>query len=114
RLSDPPRRIRRELVALAVVELLDGADEADVPFLDQVEEAHAATDVLLGDGHDETKVRLGQVVPGIVALLDELVGKTAQRALLIGVELCELVEMLDENVAELGAEHDELAETLRP
>src|SRR5207237_1088034 len=53
RLTDPPRRVRRELVSLAVVELLDRTDEADVPFLDQVEEAHAAADVLLRDRHDE-------------------------------------------------------------
>src|SRR5207237_5859214 len=109
RLSDPPRRVRRELVPLAVVELLDRADEADVPFLDQVEEAHAAADVLLRDGDNETKVRLGQVVPRVVALLDELVGETAQRALLVRVELRELVELLDEDVAQLGTEHDQLA-----
>src|SRR6266851_6074607 len=52
-LPDPPRRVGRELVPLAVVELLDRADETDVPFLDQVEEAHAAADVLLCDGHDQ-------------------------------------------------------------
>src|SRR5690606_5968120 len=33
RLPDPPRCVGRELEALAVVELLDGPDEADVPFL---------------------------------------------------------------------------------
>src|SRR5207237_7084016 len=112
RLADPPRRVRRELVTLAVVELLDGADETDVPLLDQVEEAHAAADVFLRDGHDKTKVRFGQVVASIVALLDELVGETAQRSLLVRVELRDLVEVLDENVAQLRAEHDELAETL--
>src|SRR6266571_891321 len=112
-LSDPPRRVRRELVSLAVVELLDRADETDVSFLDQVEEAHAAADVLLRDRDNETKVRLGQVVPRVVAFLDELVGETAQRALLVRVELRELVEVLHENVAKLRSEHDELAETLR-
>src|SRR5438552_1088962 len=112
RLADPPRRVRGELVALAVVELFDGADETDVPLLDQVEEAHAAADVLLRDRYDESKVRLGQVVASVVALLDELVGETAQRALLVRVELRELVEMLDEDVAQLSAEHDKLAETL--
>src|SRR6266508_737463 len=58
RLPDPPRRVGRELVALAVVELLDRADEADVPLLDEVEEAHAAADVLLRDGHDEAEIGL--------------------------------------------------------
>src|SRR6266851_4276367 len=76
-LSDPPRRVGRELVALAVVKLLDGANETDVPFLDEVEEAHAAADVLLRDRHDETEVGLGQVVTRVVALLDELVGEAA-------------------------------------
>src|SRR5437660_2780457 len=33
RLADPPRRVRRELVTLAVVELPDRADEAGVPLL---------------------------------------------------------------------------------
>ena len=41
RLADPPRRVRRELVALAVVELLDRADQAERALLDQVEEARA-------------------------------------------------------------------------
>src|SRR5207244_13614055 len=97
RLADPPRRVCRELVALAVVELLDGADEADVPLLDEVQEAHAAADVLLRDRHDETEVRLGEVVPRVVALLDELVGKAAQPALLVRVVAHEKIEVLHED-----------------
>ena len=42
RLPDPPGRVRRELVAAPVVELLDGADQAERPFLDQVEEGQPA------------------------------------------------------------------------
>ena len=38
RLTDPPRRVRRELEPAAPVELLDRADEPDDPFLDQVEQ----------------------------------------------------------------------------
>ena len=41
RLPDPPRRVGRELVAAAPVELLDGAHQAEVALLDQVEEQHA-------------------------------------------------------------------------
>src|SRR5215211_1973053 len=37
RLADPPRRVGRELVAAPVVELLDGADEAQRALLDEVE-----------------------------------------------------------------------------
>src|SRR2546423_13481328 len=44
-LADPPRGVGRELVALAVVELLDGADEAERALLDQGEEREAAAKV---------------------------------------------------------------------
>src|SRR6266487_4621936 len=36
RLTNPPGRVGRELVAAAPVELLDGADEAEGAFLDQI------------------------------------------------------------------------------
>src|SRR6266446_6931337 len=68
-LTDPPRRVRRELVALVVVELLDRADQAHVAFLDQIEERHAAPDVLLGDRHDQPEVRLGQPLLRLVSAL---------------------------------------------
>ena len=70
-LPDPPRRVGRELEALAVVELLDGPHEADVALLDQVEQGDAAAGVLFGDGDDEPQVRLGKVGLGPpVAALD--------------------------------------------
>ena len=59
-LADPPRRVRRELVALRVIELLHRADQAEVPFLDQIQEEHAAPDVPLRDRHDEAKVGLDE------------------------------------------------------
>src|SRR5690242_1878992 len=58
RLPDPPRRVGRELVAAAVLELVDRLHQADVAFLDQVEELKAAIGVFLGDGDDEAEVRL--------------------------------------------------------
>src|SRR3990170_4196486 len=64
RLADPPGGVGAELVALAVVELLHRADEADVPLLDEVQERHAATDVLLGDADDEAQVGLRQPLFG--------------------------------------------------
>ena len=48
-LADPPRGVRRELVALRVVELLHRADQAEVALLDQVQEQHPAAHVALGD-----------------------------------------------------------------
>src|SRR4051812_28184212 len=41
RLTDPQGRVRREAEALAPVELLDRADEAQHPFLDQVSQGEA-------------------------------------------------------------------------
>jgi hypothetical protein len=57
-LSYPPGSVGGELEALAVVELLRGPDEPEVPFLDEVEERYAAVAVLLGYGDDEPQVRL--------------------------------------------------------
>src|SRR5438105_2535080 len=58
RLADPPRGVGRELVAAAPVELLDGANQAERAFLDQVEERQPLVAVVLGDRDDETQVRL--------------------------------------------------------
>src|SRR2546425_680403 len=68
-LPDPPRGVGRELVALVVVELLDRPDQAHVAFLDEVEERHAAADVLLGDRHDQPQVGLGQPLLRLVGAL---------------------------------------------
>src|SRR5688500_10836053 len=79
RLTDPPRRIRAELEALLVVELLDRSDEADVALLDEVQEAHAATDVLLGDADHQAQVGLGQALARIGALLHQAAGPLLER-----------------------------------
>src|SRR5262249_25396282 len=68
RLADPPRRVRRELEALRVVELLDRAHETEVAFLDQVQEQHAATDISLRDRHDQAQVRLDQFTLRLLAV----------------------------------------------
>src|SRR4029079_14171429 len=72
-LADPPRRIGRELEALAVVELLDGADEAERSLLDEVEEGQPTAEIALCDGDDEAQVRLDHVLfRAVVAALDPL------------------------------------------
>ncbi len=58
RLADPPRRVRRELVATAPVELLDGAVEAERSLLNQIEERHAQAAIALCDRDDKAEVRL--------------------------------------------------------
>ena len=70
RLADPPRRVRRELEAHRVVELLDRADQAEVALLDQVEQRHAGLRVVARDRHHEPEVRLDQLALGrLVALV---------------------------------------------
>src|SRR6266567_6321113 len=72
-LADPPGRVGRELVALAVVELLDRPDQAKRALLNQIEEAEAAAEIRLRDRDDEAKVRLDHLrLRGHVAALDPL------------------------------------------
>ena len=67
-LADPPGRVGGELVTLGVVELFDRADQAQVAFLDQVEERHAAAGVALGQRHHQAQVRFQQMVLRAVAV----------------------------------------------
>src|SRR5579884_4200107 len=69
-LTNPPRRIRAELVTLRVVEFLDCANQADIALLDQVQQAHATTNVLLRNTDDETQVGLCQAALGLLTILD--------------------------------------------
>src|SRR5829696_992716 len=73
RLADPQRRVGREAEALAPVELLDGADQAEHALLDQVAEREALALVAARVGHHEAQVRVDHAVLGDeVALLDPL------------------------------------------
>src|SRR6266567_9581455 len=72
-LADPPSRVGRELVALAVVELLDRPDQAERALLNQIEEAEAAAEIRLRDRDDEAEVRLDHLrLRGHLAALDPL------------------------------------------
>src|SRR6266853_3634791 len=62
RLADPPRRIGREFVAAAVLELIDRLHQADIAFLDEVEELQAAIGVFLGDRDDEAEIGLDHLL----------------------------------------------------
>src|SRR5208283_1355648 len=75
RLPNPPRGIRGELVATAVFELVHGLHQADVAFLNQVEELQAAVGVFLRDRNHETEVGLDQLALGLLRVhvaLDDL------------------------------------------
>src|SRR5439155_26277769 len=72
-LADPPRRVRRELVALAPVELLGGAVQADDALLDEVQQRHVMTLIALRNRDDEPKVGVDHpLLRCSVALLDAL------------------------------------------
>src|SRR5205823_7491879 len=73
RLPDPERRVGRELVAAAPVELLAGADQPEDPLLDQVEQRQLVALVLLRDRDDEPEVGVDHLLLGLqVAALDAL------------------------------------------
>ncbi len=67
-LADPPGGVGRELVAALVLELVDGLHQADVAFLDQVQELQAAVRVLLRDGDDEAEVGFDELGLGLLGL----------------------------------------------
>ena len=99
RLADPPRRVGRELEALAVVELLGGADEADRPLLDQIEERQSLVAVALRDRDDEAEIRLHHLLLGaVVAALDPL----RELDLLRGGEQVDPADVLEEELEGVG------------
>ncbi len=68
-LANPPRRVGGELEAFLPIEFLDGADQTEIAFLDQIEEQHAAAGVALGQRHHESQVGLQQVVLGAASVV---------------------------------------------
>jgi hypothetical protein len=75
--------------------------QADVPFLDQVEELQAAVRVLLGDRDDQAEVRDDELVLGLVGLLFAL-AHHALRLLDVLVRDAELLFELPQTLAVLG------------
>ncbi len=99
RLADPPGGVGRELEALAVVELLRGADQAERALLDQVEEGQALVAVVLGDRDDQPEVRLDHLLLGVeVAALDAL----GEVDLLLRGEEPDLPDVLQEQLKGVG------------
>ena len=99
RLADPPGRVGRELEALAVVELLRGAHEAERALLDEVEERQALVAVVLRDRDDEAQVGLDHLLLGVeVAALDAL----GEVDLLLGGQQADLADVLEEQLQRVG------------
>ena len=95
RLPDPPGGIGREFVAAAVFELIDRLHQADIAFLDQVEELQAAVGVFLGDGDDEAQVRLHHFLLGLARLALALLHHVNDLAELADLETGQAGERLD-------------------
>ena len=66
-LADPPSGVGGELEALAVLELLDGADQAEVALLHEVEQRQTGGLVALGDRDHEPQVRLDEALLGLLS-----------------------------------------------
>ena len=65
RLADPPRCVSGELVALCIIEFVNGANQAGVALLNQVQDVEAASGILFRNRYDQSKVRLGQFFLGL-------------------------------------------------
>ena len=61
RLANPPRRVCREFVTAAVLKFVHRLHQADVSFLNQVEELQSAIRVLLRDRDHQAQVRFNQL-----------------------------------------------------
>ena len=66
-LANPPDGVGGKFVAAAILEFLDAFHQADVAFLNQIEERLAAVGVFFGDGNDEAQIGLGHVRFGLEA-----------------------------------------------
>ncbi len=76
RLPDPPRRVGRKLIPAPVLELVDRLHQADVAFLNEIEELQTAVGILFRNRDDEAEVGLHHFLlrlPGLpLALLNRL------------------------------------------
>ena len=63
-LANPPCGVRRKLVAAALLEFFHGLHQADVAFLNQIQELQAAVGVFLGDRNHQAQVGFDQLPLG--------------------------------------------------
>src|SRR5512137_2200883 len=64
-LADPPRRVRREPEPAAILEAIHRLDQADVAFLEQIEQGDPASPISLRHRDDESKIRLDELPLGL-------------------------------------------------
>ena len=83
-LADPPRGVGGELVATAVFELLDRLHQADIAFLNQVEERQPPVGVFLGNRYHKPQVGLDHLALGLVSLTGEVLQFPIGREVVLG------------------------------
>lgn len=83
RLANPPGGIGRETEAALRIELSDRMNEAEIAFLDEVQQRQAAFEVLAGNPDDEAQVALDHALPRTAVAV---AGPPAEHALLLGRE----------------------------
>ncbi len=71
-LPDPPGSISGEAETAAVIVFLYGFHQAEVAFLDQIEEGNAAPEIFFGNADHQAGIGLDQVVAGVAPVLDGL------------------------------------------
>src|SRR5438874_1906187 len=81
RLTDPPVHVRAEAEAAPPVVFLDADLQADVAFLDEVEEGQPAPEVASSDRDDEAQVALDQSTASALAILGLVLQLEATRRL---------------------------------
>ena len=103
RLPDPPRRIRRELEPLAIVELLRRPHQPDRPLLDQIQKRQPLIAVTLRNRHHQPQVRLHHLLlRPMVTALDPL----RQLHLLRRGQQVDLADVLQEQLQRVRRELD--------
>src|SRR5260370_33465275 len=70
-LADPPGSICTELVAFGIVKLLYCSDQANIALLDQIQQPHAAADILFRYTDNETQICFGQATLRFLPVIDQ-------------------------------------------
>ena len=67
--ADPPGCICTEFMSPAIIELLGGSDEADIAFLDQVQEWYATPHIFFCNAYHQTRVGSNKMFTSCPAVL---------------------------------------------
>ena len=61
-MANPPAGVGREAETKPVIELIDGAQQTDIAFLNEIQVTKAVAAIFLRNGGDQTQVCLGKMV----------------------------------------------------